>query len=315
MRRPSRPRLPDSSRCSRRRPRPTCVLPSPSRSDRFCATPWALSYTSTGRRPSPPCASSRPWRAAAISGPGWSRRYRGLLGWMWRPWRASPARLRAAVWSRPPRIRSRRMPPPDLARFGYDIGKLAREGGLDPVVGCRDPMRAAAAILLRRSQNSAVIVGSRAWKECVRARAGGRDRAPGRARTEGVARHGGVGAGRGGDPGRGDHARCARGTPSEHRPRTRRHRHGALRRRPAHAHGVRLECRGGCTAGDALAAIGAPPRHLRMARVAPAHRARSGACPAARRGAGGGARRCRLRRGRRGTAAPAGRASRGRNLR
>ena len=47
----------------------------------------------------------------------------------------------------------------DLARFGYDIGKLAREGGLDPVVGCRDPMRAAAAILLRRSQNSAVIVG------------------------------------------------------------------------------------------------------------------------------------------------------------
>ena len=47
----------------------------------------------------------------------------------------------------------------DLARFGYDIGKLARDGGLDPVVGCRDPMRAAAAILLRRSQNSAVIVG------------------------------------------------------------------------------------------------------------------------------------------------------------
>ena len=47
----------------------------------------------------------------------------------------------------------------DLARFGYDIRKLAREGGLDPVVGCRDPMRAAAAILLRRSQNSAVIVG------------------------------------------------------------------------------------------------------------------------------------------------------------
>ena len=47
----------------------------------------------------------------------------------------------------------------DLARFGYDIGKLAREEGLDPVVGCRDPMRAAAAILLRRAQNSAVIVG------------------------------------------------------------------------------------------------------------------------------------------------------------
>ena len=47
----------------------------------------------------------------------------------------------------------------ELARFGYDIGKLARDGGLDPVVGCREPMRAAAAILLRRSQNSAVIVG------------------------------------------------------------------------------------------------------------------------------------------------------------
>ena len=38
-------------------------------------------------------------------------------------------------------------------------GSSRATGGLDPVVGCRDPMRAAAAILLRRSQNSAVIVG------------------------------------------------------------------------------------------------------------------------------------------------------------
>ena len=157
--------------------------------------------------------------------------------------------------------------------------------------------------------------GVRRGQERVRARAGGRDRTPVRTRTEGAARHRGVGARRGGDPGRGVGSRRARRAPSEHRPRDRRHRHGALRRRPAHAHGVRLERRGRCPADDALAPLGAPPRHLRVARVAPAHRARSRACAATRRGAGGRARRCGLRRHRGGTAAPAGGASQGRHLR
>ena len=46
-----------------------------------------------------------------------------------------------------------------LERFGYDVAKLAREGVMDPVVGMRAPIRSAASILLRKGQNSAVVVG------------------------------------------------------------------------------------------------------------------------------------------------------------
>ena len=48
---------------------------------------------------------------------------------------------------------------PELSRYGKDMIAEARETGFDPVVGLRTPMSAVAAILLRRRQNSAVIVG------------------------------------------------------------------------------------------------------------------------------------------------------------
>ena len=48
---------------------------------------------------------------------------------------------------------------PELSRYGRDMIAAAREEGFDPVVGLRTSMSAVAAILLRRRQNSAVVVG------------------------------------------------------------------------------------------------------------------------------------------------------------
>ena len=53
-------------------------------------------------------------------------------------------------------------PSPDLgelARFGRDLTAASRAGELDPVVGLESPIRAVAAILLRRAQSCPVIVG------------------------------------------------------------------------------------------------------------------------------------------------------------
>jgi len=48
---------------------------------------------------------------------------------------------------------------PELSRYGYDMIRQARETPMDPVVGFSTEMQALAAILLRRRQNSAIIVG------------------------------------------------------------------------------------------------------------------------------------------------------------
>ena len=48
---------------------------------------------------------------------------------------------------------------PELSRFGRDMIAAARGGDGDPVVGMRAQMQAIASILLRRRQNSAVVVG------------------------------------------------------------------------------------------------------------------------------------------------------------
>lgn len=48
---------------------------------------------------------------------------------------------------------------PELSRYGRDMIALAREGGLDPVVGFHKPIQAMASILLRRRQNSVAVVG------------------------------------------------------------------------------------------------------------------------------------------------------------
>ena len=48
---------------------------------------------------------------------------------------------------------------PELSRYGRDLVALARHEGLDPVIGLHVPMRAIASILLRRRQNSVIVVG------------------------------------------------------------------------------------------------------------------------------------------------------------
>ncbi len=48
---------------------------------------------------------------------------------------------------------------PELSRYGRDLTAAARKGGFDPVVGFRSQMQAIASILMRRRQNSVVIVG------------------------------------------------------------------------------------------------------------------------------------------------------------
>ena len=48
---------------------------------------------------------------------------------------------------------------PELSRFGYDMVARAREDGFDPVVGFESQMQAISSILLRRRQNSVIVVG------------------------------------------------------------------------------------------------------------------------------------------------------------
>ena len=48
---------------------------------------------------------------------------------------------------------------PELSRYGRDLVALARTEGFDPVIGFHGPMRAIASILLRRRQNSVIVVG------------------------------------------------------------------------------------------------------------------------------------------------------------
>ena len=122
---------------------------------------WALSYDEYGEEKVTPV---RFFETVARRGDQWPRLVEALPGFP----KVDVATLASLARSTPRRGLEPSSEDPvaedgagagDLARFGYDIGKLAREGGLDPVVGCREPMRAAAAILLRRSQNSAVVVG------------------------------------------------------------------------------------------------------------------------------------------------------------
>ena len=47
----------------------------------------------------------------------------------------------------------------ELSRYGADMIAAARDPGFDPVVGFRTPMQAISSILLRRRQNSAIVVG------------------------------------------------------------------------------------------------------------------------------------------------------------
>ena len=48
---------------------------------------------------------------------------------------------------------------PELSRYGHDMIAVARSGGFDPVVGFEAQMQAISSILLRRRQNSVIVVG------------------------------------------------------------------------------------------------------------------------------------------------------------
>ena len=48
---------------------------------------------------------------------------------------------------------------PELSRYGYDMTLAARKGSLDPVIGFETQLQAISSILLRRRQNSVVVVG------------------------------------------------------------------------------------------------------------------------------------------------------------
>ena len=48
---------------------------------------------------------------------------------------------------------------PELSRYGSDMRAVARNEGFDPVVGLHAQMQAISTILLRRRQNSAIVVG------------------------------------------------------------------------------------------------------------------------------------------------------------
>lgn len=48
---------------------------------------------------------------------------------------------------------------PELSRYGYDMIAKAKTSSLDPVIGFSNELKALAAILLRRKQNSAIVVG------------------------------------------------------------------------------------------------------------------------------------------------------------
>ena len=74
---------------------------------------------------------------------------------------------------------------PELSRYGHDMIATARDGGFDPVVGFHAQMQAISAVLLRRRQNSVIVVGEAGVGKSacalgfVQALAQGSDRVPG----------------------------------------------------------------------------------------------------------------------------------------
>ena len=74
---------------------------------------------------------------------------------------------------------------PELSRYGQDMIAAARSGGFDPVVGFHAQMQAISSVLLRRRQNSVIVVGEAGVGKSacalgfVEALAQGSDRVPG----------------------------------------------------------------------------------------------------------------------------------------
>ena len=117
---------------------------------------WSLAFDEYGEAAVTPV---RFFETVARRGDRWPRLVAMLPGFD----RVDLARL--AVAGGPGAVRDTAAPAPagprhpELARYGTDICAVARNGGFDPVVGLHAQMQAISTILLRRRQNSAVVVG------------------------------------------------------------------------------------------------------------------------------------------------------------
>ncbi len=119
---------------------------------------WSLAFDEYGDAA---VAPTRFFETVARRGDAWPRLVAGLPGFE----RLDIAALATGAAPAPPAEGVPSMTTgtdpdfPELSRYGRDMIAEAREKGFDPVVGLRTPMQAISAILLRRRQNSAVIVG------------------------------------------------------------------------------------------------------------------------------------------------------------
>ena len=121
---------------------------------------WALAFNDYGVTLVTPV---RFFETVARKGDLWPRLATGLPGFA----RVDVAKLAAAAGpdstsspgasSRPSAAGDQRYP--ELSRYGHNLVERAREGALDPAIGIEGSIRAIASILLRRRQNSAIVVG------------------------------------------------------------------------------------------------------------------------------------------------------------
>ena len=121
---------------------------------------WSLAFNDYGVTSVTPV---RCFETVARKGDLWPRLAAGLPGFA----RVDVAKLAAAAGPDPDthrRVSSGSSPGgderyPELSRYGHDLIARARDGGIDPAIGIEDSVRAIASILLRRRQNSAIVVG------------------------------------------------------------------------------------------------------------------------------------------------------------
>ncbi|MDE2907118.1 MAG: AAA family ATPase, partial [Acidobacteriota bacterium] len=117
---------------------------------------WSLAFDEYGEAAVTPV---RFFETVARRGDRWPRLVAMLPGFD----RVDLARL--AVAGGPGAVRGTAAPAPagsqypELSRYGVDMRAVARNEGFDPVVGLHAQMQAISTILLRRRQNSAIVVG------------------------------------------------------------------------------------------------------------------------------------------------------------
>ncbi len=119
---------------------------------------WSLSFDEYG---DPSVSPVRFFETLARRGESWPKLVASLPGFGRVDLAALAASAGAAASPGAPAAAGASSDPeyPELSRYGRDLIAAARDEGFDPVVGFQTPMRAIASILLRRRQNSAVVVG------------------------------------------------------------------------------------------------------------------------------------------------------------